>query len=69
MITFDQFINETLIIEMPHIMLAGNKVVELEVHSKMKPNEFVEYIEDWDNGKPIPSKMPRIFDASKRSVC
>lgn len=59
MLTFEEFINETLILEMPHIML-GDKVVdlELEVHSKMKPEEFVQYINDWVSGKPIQSKTP-----------
>jgi len=59
MLTFEEFINETLILEMPHIML-GDKVVdlELEVHSKMKPKEFIQYIDDWVNGKPIQSKTP-----------
>lgn len=59
MLTFEEFINETLIIEMPHIML-GDKVVdlELEVHAKMKPEEFVQYINDWISGKPIQSKTP-----------
>lgn len=59
--TFEEFtrLNETIILEMPHILL-GDKVVdlELEVHAKMKPNEFVQYIKDWIDGKPIPSKTP-----------
>jgi|PlaIllAssembly_1097288.scaffolds.fasta_scaffold00001_109 hypothetical protein len=56
---FNEFINESLILEMPHIML-GDKVVdlELEVHAKMKPKDFVQYIDDWVNGKPIQSKTP-----------
>lgn len=59
MLTFEEFINETLILEMPHIMI-GDKVVdlELEVHAKMKPEDFIQYIDDWVNGKPIQSKTP-----------
>ena len=59
MLTFEEFINETLILEMPHIMI-GDKVVdlELEVHAKMKPEEFVQYINDWVSSKPIQSKTP-----------
>lgn len=61
MLTFKQFLDESLILEMPHISLdGGSKVVdlELEVHSKMKPEEFVQYINDWVSGKPIQSKTP-----------
>lgn len=38
----------------------GNKVVdlELEIHAKMKPAEFIQYIQDWVEGKPIKSKTP-----------
>lgn len=38
----------------------GNKFVdlELEVHAKMKPAEFIQYIQDWVEGKPIKSKTP-----------
>lgn len=63
--TFSQFLNETLILEMPHILI-NDKVydLELEVHSKMSEKEFVDYIKDWIDGKPIKSKTPRIFDAS-----
>jgi hypothetical protein len=59
MLTFKKFIKESLILEMPHIVL-GDKVVdlELEVHSKMKPKDFIQYIDDWVNGKPIQSKTP-----------
>lgn len=59
MLTFEEFIKESLILEMPHIML-GDKVVdlELEVHAKMTPEAFVKYIEDWVTGKPIQSKTP-----------
>ena len=59
MLTFNEFIQESLILEMPHIML-GDKVVdlELEVHSKMTPKDFIQYIDDWVNGKPIQSKTP-----------
>lgn len=40
--------------------MVGNQVVdlELEVHAKMKPDEFVQYIQDWVDGKPIKSKTP-----------
>ena len=58
---FNQFLGETLILEMPHIMLDGGKKVvdlELEVHAKMRPEDFVKDIEDWVDGKPIPSKTP-----------
>ena len=59
MITFKEFIQESILLEMPYIEL-GDKVVdlELEVHSKMKPKEFVQYIDDWITGKPIQSKTP-----------
>ena len=38
----------------------GSEIVdlELEVHSKMKPDAFVQYISDWVTGKPIQSKTP-----------
>ena len=54
--TFTDFTKDSksLILEMPHIMLDGGKKIvdlELEVHSKMKPNEFVSYIEDWVDRK------------------
>lgn len=62
---FKEFLNrpETLILEMPHILLdKGRKVVdlELEVHSSMKPIEFINYIKDWVSGKAIQSKNPEL---------
>lgn len=57
--TFNQFINETIILEMPHIKLdTGNSVVdlELEVHGNMKRDDFIKYIGDWVSGKEIQSK-------------
>ena len=42
--TFNQFINETIILEMPHIKLdTGNSVVdlELEVHGNMNRDDFI----------------------------
>jgi len=47
---------------MPHVMLdGGNKAVdlELEVHSKLSPEQMVKYFEDWISGKPMPSKNPK----------
>lgn len=59
MISFKKFITETLILEMPHIMVGGKAVdLELEVHAKMNPIDFVKYIEDWVDGKSIQSKIP-----------
>lgn len=59
MLSFKEFIQESLLLEMPHIQV-GDKFydLELEVHSKMKPEEFVRYIDDWISGKPIQSKTP-----------
>ena len=59
MLTFSQFLKEQSINEMPHLQV-GDKFydLELEVHSKMTPKEFVRYIEDWVSGKPISSKKP-----------
>lgn len=39
----------------------GNKAVdlELEVHSKLSPEQMVKYFEDWISGKPMPSKNPK----------
>ena len=59
MISFKKFITETLILEMPHIIVGGKAIdLELEVHAKMKDEDFVKYIEDCVNGKPIQSKTP-----------
>ena len=57
MLTFREFLKEQQINEMPHLQI-GDKFydLELEVHSKMKPKDFVQYIDDWINGKPIQSK-------------
>ena len=59
MLTFEEFIQESLILEMPHIQVDGKFYdLELEVHSKMKPKDFIQYIDDWISGKPIQSKTP-----------
>jgi len=59
MLTFKEFIKESLLLEMPHIQVSGKFYdLELEVHSKMTPEDFVQYIDDWINGKPIKSKTP-----------
>lgn len=60
---FGDFANkqEHLILEMPHIMFdtTGKAVdLELEVHSQMKPKEYVQYFKDWVTGKNIESKRP-----------
>jgi len=49
---------KSVLIEMPHIELDNGQTVdlELEVHSKMKPEDFVGYIKDWANGQPITSR-------------
>lgn len=59
MLTFKEFIQESLVLEMPHLQI-GDKFydLELEVHAKMKPKDFIQYIDDWVNGKPIQSKTP-----------
>lgn len=58
MITFREFIGESFLLEMPHIVLQNGKVVdlELEVHAKMKKDEFISYIQDWIDGKTFKSK-------------
>ncbi len=61
MLTFNEFTNDNLILEMPHIMLnGGNEIVdlELEVHANMAKKDFIQYIDDWVSGKPIQSKTP-----------
>lgn len=60
MITFTDYITETFLIEMPHIQLNNDEVVdlELEFHSKMKPNDFIDYMKRWLNGEKIQSKSP-----------
>lgn len=60
MITFTNYITETFLIEMPYIQLNNNEVVdlELEIHSKMKPNDFINYMNRWLNGEKIQSKSP-----------
>lgn len=61
--TFKEYVNERFLFEMPHIALSGSKAVdlELEVHKEMSEQEFVEYIEQWLDGKIIHSKN-RNFD-------
>lgn len=59
--TFEKYLYENFILEMPHIRLDNDtKVVdlELEVHSKLSEIEFISYIKDWIDGKPIQSKTP-----------
>jgi hypothetical protein len=49
---------------MPHVMMdGGTKAVdlELEVKAKLTSDEIVKYFEDWINGKPMPSKNPRLI--------
>jgi hypothetical protein len=59
MLTFEEFIEESLILEMPHLKIGDQFFdLELEVHAKMKPKDFIQYIDDWVNGKPIQSKTP-----------
>lgn len=62
--TFQEFLLEktipdTLLIEMPHILL-GDKAVdlELEIKSKLKKEQIIQYFRDWLDGKPIQSKNP-----------
>lgn len=60
---FGDFVNQRqdLILEMPHIMFdtTGKAIdLELEVHSHMKPKEYVQYFKDWIEGKKIASKRP-----------
>ena len=57
--TFSEFMCESFLLEMPHIKV-GNDVVdlELEVHSKMKNDDFLKYIRQWLNGDTIQSKSP-----------
>lgn len=51
---------ERMILEMPHIPLKGADAIdlELEVHSNMKPKEYIQYWKDLVKGKEIPSKNP-----------
>lgn len=51
---------ETLIVEMPHIPLDNANPIdlELEVHSNMDPDDYVQYFRDWIEGKEIESKQP-----------
>lgn len=53
-------LHEQLVMEMPHIMFNNGDVLdlELEVHSSMRPKEYVKYFKDWIAGKTIRSKNP-----------
>jgi hypothetical protein len=56
---------------MPHIQLDSGQTVdlELEVHSKMKPDDFVNYIKDWADSKPVTSRNRSIpFKIDPKSV-
>ncbi len=71
MITFTNFLENKQLLEMPHIVLDGPMAVdlELEVHSKMKADEFINYIEKWLDGEPIKSKTSGlIMQINKRSI-
>ncbi len=58
--TFSEFMCETFLLEMPHIAVDNNITVdlELEVHNKMKKEDFLAYIQHWLNGDNIKSKTP-----------
>lgn len=69
MLTFKEYIDQailadihkistqTLMLEMPHILVGGNVVdLELELHATMKPKDFIQYIQDWVDGKPTSAK-------------
>lgn len=53
-------LEEQLLLELPHIMFDNGEVLdlELEVHSSMRPKEYVKYFKDWIAGKTIQSKNP-----------
>lgn len=53
-------LEESLLLELPHIMFdTGDAIdLELEVHSSMRPKEYVKYFKDWIAGKTIKSKNP-----------
>lgn len=55
-------INEEIevLTEMPHIMFDSGHAVdlELEVHSDMRPKEYINYYVDWLEGNTISSKHP-----------
>lgn len=56
---FSEFLYETFLLEMPHIVVDGETVdLELEVHNKMKSDDFIQYINQWLNGDTIKSKTP-----------
>lgn len=60
---------EELLIEMPHIMFDNGDAIdlELEVHSAMRPKEYVRYFKDWIAGKTIKSKRPGFDQKLTRS--
>lgn len=51
---------EHLVLEMPHIPLEHGQPIdlELEVHSNMNPDDYIQYFKDWLEGKKMPSKNP-----------
>lgn len=51
---------------MPHVQLdGGNKVIdlELEIKSKLTPDQMIKYFEDWVSGKSMPSKNPKYIQS------
>lgn len=56
---FSEFMCESFLLEMPHIKVGDDIIdLELEVHNKMKPTDFLDYIKRWLNGDIIASKSP-----------
>lgn len=57
--TFKEYMDGRFLLEMPHIAMSGAKAVdlELEVHGETSEQEFIEYIEQWLDGKIIHSKI------------
>lgn len=43
----------------------GNKAIdlELEIKSKLSPEQMVKYFEDWVNGISMPSKNPKLIQS------
>ncbi len=59
MMRIHELLNETFLIELPHIAVGDRAVdLELEIHSNMAPDEFISYINDWIHNKPMQSKTP-----------
>lgn len=61
--TFNEYLeeNSSFLVEMPHVVV-GDKTVdlELEIHSKLKKEDFLQFISDWLAGKEMPSKNPKV---------